>query len=333
MPVRWVERVEEVSIAEWQSVQDRSGLRSPFLSPAFMLPWIRAFASDRPVRVARWESDGAASGFLFLCGRGDGLPGWELMGGNDVSDILDGLVVRGMEPMFWDGILGVIDGLLHEGPIRLQSLPVDSKTLELLPVRCPAFGFTVEVEETDISPRLTLPATFDGYIDGLEKKARHELRRKMRRAAEALPGMAFRICSDPAEVAAALPAFLDLHRKSHPEKADFMTEAMGGFFREIAQGFSMEGLLRLAFLSDSEGDVASVFQVVSSDRLLLYNSGFDPARRDANPGLVLIARCIEAAVGEGFREYDFLRGTERYKFDLGGIGRAVCRATISSSPT
>ncbi|MGE5663197.1 MAG: GNAT family N-acetyltransferase [Deltaproteobacteria bacterium] len=44
--------------------------------------------------------------------------------------------------------------------------------------------------------------------------------------------------------------------------------------------------------------------------------------------MVLVARCIEDAIGEGMREYDFLRGRERYKYDLGGRDRIVFRATV-----
>jgi CelD/BcsL family acetyltransferase involved in cellulose biosynthesis len=331
--VKWLHEAGGELLAEWQSVLRRSDACSPFISPAFLIPWQRAFAQSRPVRVGRWELGGEASGFLFLCGRGDGLPGWEFMGGTDVSDILDAPVVRGMAPAFWDEMLPAMDELLREGPVQLQSLPADSQTPGILAQRCPDFGYSLRIDETDISPWLPLPAAFDDYVDGLEKKARHELRRKMRRASEALPGMAFRICREPADVAAAIPAFLELHRRSHPDKADFMTEGMAGFFGEIALRLSGDGAIRLALLSDAGGDVAAAFQLVSGDRLLLYNSGFDPARRDANPGLVLIARCIEAAISEGFREYDFLRGTERYKYDLGGRDRAVRRATIASTAT
>ncbi len=61
---------------------------------------------------------------------------------------------------------------------------------------------------------------------------------------------------------------------------------------------------------------------------MLYNSGFDPQVREASPGLVLIAHCIEDAIRLGLREYDFLRGRERYKYDLGGRDRVVYRAVV-----
>ncbi|HEY3489961.1 MAG TPA: GNAT family N-acetyltransferase [Candidatus Deferrimicrobiaceae bacterium] len=329
MPISWLDRATDIEAGEWRSVHERSAARSPFLSPSFLLPWEIAFASGRRRRIARWESSGVASGFLFLCERGDEYPGWELMGGTDVADILDALIVPGMEASFWDAVIGEFGVLLEAGPLVLQNLVAGTPTLEHLALRCAVAGLSLQIEEIERSPCMSLPGSFDEYVEGLDKKARHELRRKMRRAGEALPGISFRVCRDPGEVASAFPAFLDLHRKSHPDKAAFMTEAMAAFFSEVAQRFAEDGTLRLALLSGEPGDVAAAFQIVAGDRLLLYNSGFDPAHRDANAGLVLIARAIERAIAEGFREYDFLRGTERYKYDLGGVDRAVYRATIT----
>ena len=77
--------------------------------------------------------------------------------------------------------------------------------------------------------------------------------------------------------------------------------------------------------------MASAFQIEWNGALLLYNSGFDPGYREVSPGLVLLARCIEDAIRHGYREYDFLRGRERYKYDLGGEDRIVYRAIIRVS--
>jgi len=64
-----------------------------------------------------------------------------------------------------------------------------------------------------------------------------------------------------------------------------MDEAMATFFRDVAEGFLASGRLRLAFLSAQGMDVASVFQFRTGGALLLYNSGYDPSHRAANPGL------------------------------------------------
>jgi CelD/BcsL family acetyltransferase involved in cellulose biosynthesis len=127
------------------------------------------------------------------------------------------------------------------------------------------------------------------------------------------------------------PSFVGLHRQSNIGKAEFMDDRMEGFFREMAEGFLSAGLLRLVFLSRKGVDIASALQIAWDGVLLLYNSGFDPNYREASPGLVLLARSIEDAIRNGFREYDFLRGGERYKYDLGGRDRIVYRAIVRVS--
>ena len=143
-----------------------------------------------------------------------------------------------------------------------------------------------------------------------------------------MPDLSFRVARTREDLSRDFPAFVALHRKSHAGKRKFMDDRMEAFFREMAEAFFEAGWLRLAFLSAGREDVAAAFQLAWRGTLLLYHSGFDPARRDASPGLVLLARCIEDAIRLGMREYDFLRGRERYKYDLGGRDRIVCRATV-----
>lgn len=327
MPLAWTERTGDISLEEWEGVLSRSRIRSPFLSPSFLRPWAEAFARDLPKRFARWDEDGTAKGFLFLCGREGG--GWELLGGDRVSDSLDALVAAGSEGKFWTEVLRASRELLAEGPLCLQCLVEGSPSLPLLPGICEELGIACRVEETDRSPYVPLPERFDAYLERLGKKERHELRRKLRRAEEAEPGLSFRVTGSREEMDRDFPSFVELHRKSHPEKREFMDDRMAEFFREVADRFLTEGRLRLSFLRGRAGDLAAAFQIEHDGSLLLYNSGFDPGRAGTSPGLVLLARCIEDAIRRGLTEYDFLRGRERYKYDLGGRDRIVYRATLS----
>lgn len=327
MTFTWTERLEDVSRAEWDSVLFSTERPSPFLSRQFLVPWARAFAAGRPLRIGRWESGGRARGLVFLCRRADS-GGWELMGGEEVADSLEAAVVKGAEGEFWDAFLRSSRELLAEGPLSLPNLVAGAPSLAVLPRLCDALGYALTVEETDRSPFVPLPASYESYLEALRKKDRHELRRKVRRAGEALPGLSFRVVGTREELSRDFPSFVGLHRRSHPGKRDFMDDRMAGFFREAAEAFLDAGWLRLAFLSSGPEDVAAAFQLAWRGALMLYNSGYDPDRRDASPGLVLAARCIEDAIGLGMREYDFLRGTERYKYDLGGRDRIVSRATV-----
>jgi len=318
----------DVPLAGWEDLHGRGPRTSPFLSPRFLLPWYRALGRGCDVRVARWTpGDGPDEGLLFLCRCTEG--GWTFLGSEQVADYLDALVVPGSAEAFWREFLE--RGLpALGGPLRLPGLVEGTPTLSLLPSICRETGLSCSVEEMDRAPFVSLPGSFEEYLERLGTKERHELRRKMRRAGELLPGLAFRVTRTPDELANDLPSFVELLRKSHPAKEAFMDEAMAGFFREVAEGFLASGRLRLAFLATQGVDIASVFQFRTDGALLLYNSGYDPKLRAANPGLVLIARSIGEAVDEGCAEYDFLRGTERYKYDLGGVDRVVYRLTVSA---
>ena len=319
----------DVPVAGWEDLSGRGPRTSPFLSPRFLLPWYRALGRGCEVRIARWApDDGPDEGLLFLCRCSEG--GWIFLGGEQVADYLDALVAPASAEAFWREFLERGLPAMGGGPLRLPGLVEGTPTLSLLPSICREMGLSCSVEEIDRAPFVSLPGTFEEYLERLAKKERHELRRKMRRAGDLLPGLAFRVTRTPEELANDLPSFVELHRKSHPAKEVFMDEAMTVFFREVAEGFLDSGRLRLGFLSTRGMDVASVFQFRTDDALLLYNSGYDPAHRAANPGLVLIARSIGLAVEEGCAEYDFLRGTERYKYDLGGVDRVVYRLTVSA---
>lgn len=330
MTLSFFERMEDVSVQEWDAVLSRSFRPSPFLSRRFLLPWAQAFASDRPKRVARWERGSGAEGFLFLCRR-EGEAGWELLGGEQVSDSLDAVIVSGQEGRFWADFARAAVDLLAEGPLCLPNLVEGSPSLSVLPGICGEQGISFELSEMDRSPHIALPGTFADYLAGLGKKERHELRRKLRRAAEADPALSFRVTETRQDLERDFPSFVALHRRSGSDKRRFMDQRMEIFFREVAEGFLSAGQLRLAFLRGTQGDVASAFQIEFDGALLLYNSGYDPEFGDVglSPGLVLLARCVEDAIRRGLREFDFLRGRERYKYDLGGRDRIVYRASLS----
>ena len=319
---------DEVSPENWDLLLDRLPSPHPFLSRHFLIPWRLTFCSGRDaIAVAWFPTGGELRGLLFLRRLDNG--GWTFLGGEDVTDYADAIVAPGAEEAFWREFMEEGLPALGGGALLLPGLREDAPSLEILPKLCKETGRSCVIEEMDQAPYVSLPDSFEGYLALLGRNERHELRRKMRRSQEQLPGLSFRLTGATEELKADMGSFLDLHRKSALAKEKFMDDRMEVFFREIACRFFQAGALRLAFLSSNGEDVAAALQFRTRRSMLLYNSGYDPERRSAQPGLTLIARCIENAIGEGAVEYDFLRGTERYKYDLGGRDRAVRRVTVA----
>jgi len=74
--------------------------------------------------------------------------------------------------------------------------------------------------------------------------------------------------------------------------------------------------------------VAAVLCFRAEEELLLYNSGYDPAYAGLSVGLLSKALALRRAIEEGRRRFDFLRGAEPYKYDLGAENLNVYRCII-----
>ncbi len=109
-----------------------------------------------------------------------------------------------------------------------------------------------------------------------------------------------------------------------------MDPQMQAFFLDVAQVLQAAGWLQLAFVEMDGVRAASLLNFDYGGDILVYNSGYDPARfRHLSPGIIVTARCIEHAIRLGRRRFDFLRGDEVYKYRFGARDTEVRRLLIS----
>jgi CelD/BcsL family acetyltransferase involved in cellulose biosynthesis len=189
--------------------------------------------------------------------------------------------------------------------------------------------YAVEETQEAVAPRLALPESWDEYLASLNKKDRHELRRKIRRLFDSGGSVDFVVLSSQEDVVAAMDDFLDLHTRSRQDKTDFMTPDMAMFFRRMASALSAEGLIRLFMLRVNGRPAAAVLCFDAGSYLYMYNSGYDPEFSALSVGLVSKALCLRWAIENGKRGVDFLRGDESYKYDLGARDQAIYRLRLT----
>ncbi|MCH8206038.1 MAG: GNAT family N-acetyltransferase [Chloroflexi bacterium] len=314
-----------VEVTDFEGIEDQWGelLPSCATNTIFVTPWWQ--------RVW-WDHFGDGSELQLLTVRdGDRLLGiapmriregvLSFLGDTDLFDYHDFLVARGSEEAFYEALCDHLQ-YLNWRSMFLGSLPEGSPTLTHLPLMAERMGMSVEVSEEDTAPVAYLPTSWDGYLAGLSKRDRHELRRKLRRLDNADHAHQY-ICDNPETLAGCMGDFFRLLRSSSPEKAAFLTAERESFFSDVASELASRGQFKLYFLEVDEKRVASCICFDYGDSYLLYNSGYDPDYASLSVGLLNKALCIREAIEQGRQRFEFLRGAERYKYDLGGKDRVL----------
>jgi len=308
---------------EWESLLGRSPIRSIFFTPQWHeLCWqnlqddgwqlflLSVRAGERPIGIAPLRRRQSTICFI---------------GNVEVSDYLDFVLREGDEETFYRAL---VDALQSEDwqVLDLHGLLPASPTLIHLPVLARREGLSVVLEREGVSPALDLPDTWDGFLSSLSRKYRHELRRKIRRLVQ---NDSFRYYSLQGEdLTAGMDDFLHLHRISGHDKAAFMDRQMESFFRNMVDRLAARNWATLYFLEVDGKRVSTALCFQYGEEVLLYNSGFDPAYGGLSVGLMLKAFCIRDAIEAGKKRFDFLRGSEHYKYELGGVDVPVYRCVV-----
>ena len=317
------EELEPAFAGEWRALLPRASVNKVFASPTWLRVWWDEFGGDREAVLLSVRRGQELVGVAPLMREDSRLT---FAGDTEICDYMDFTAVAGAE----QAVLTAVLRSLGEEPWRelvLWAVRDDSPTLRALPAVCAELGLSLQVELEDVCPRVSLPGSWEEYLAGLDKRDRHELRRKLRKLPQG-GQVGLEVLEAPAQVELALDNFLRLHGAARSEKAAFMTERMARFFRQMVSALAQEGLVHLCFLTLDRVRVAAVLCFRAEEELLLYNSGYDPAYAGLSVGILSKALALRRAIEEGRKRFDFLRGAEPYKYDLGAENLNVYRCII-----
>ena len=318
MPVSVVITDLERIAGDWEDLLPACWTDTIFVTPWWQATWLKHFGDRSTTRILTVTNGKGKLLGIAPMNLGDGSV--TFLGDTDLFDYRDFLVPKGAEENFYPVVFDEI-GAWEWDTFDLESVQEDSPTIRFATAAAKKKGWHVIVEEEDKAPIKGLPDNWDDYVSGLGKKYRHELRRKVRKLGNS--GEVTQYDCTPEMLPGHLPDFFRLHRLSSPEKADFMTDARERFFTELMEAAAARGRLKLSMLELDGVRVAACINFDYGDSYLLYNSGYDPAYSQLSVGFVNKAWSIKDAIESGKRTFDFLRGTERYKYDLGAEDRSI----------
>jgi hypothetical protein len=301
-------RIEKLSAVQkvWQELFDQSPGATPFMS----YDWFTALADNllkADPDVLLFYSHTHAVGIFPGNVKGNTL---QLIGDERVTDVIDMIYLPGQK----DGVMGLLARHVLENDLRVNLYPLDedSPLVTELVKQVPG----AVVEKKDACPLLDLASTWDEYLSGLDGKARHELRRKLKK----VNGVTTKDVQ-PADI----QRLFDLMSAAGSDKNDFLKEEIHYFFSDVALAFHDRGWLRMREAAIGRRVLGILFAFGFAERVFLFNMGHNVELRNLSPGIVTVALDIRSAIDEGYQYYDFLRGDEEYKYRLGAAKRYTMR--------
>jgi CelD/BcsL family acetyltransferase involved in cellulose biosynthesis len=239
------------------------------------------------------------------------------VGGIDLTDYLGPICSREDREEVADALVGWLQATDTEwDEFDAHNMLVPFGFAEYLVESADRHGLDFVLSQEETSALLPLPSDWDEYLASLASKDRHELRRKMRRFGREHPEATIRAATEET-LAEDLKVFVDMHRGAEGHKGHFMGPEMATFFERVARLFQERGWLRLDLLEIGGQAVASTFSFELDNTFYLYNSAYEPDAARLSPGLVLVAQLVQRSIEQGLHWFDFLRGPERYKYQLG----------------
>lgn len=318
-----VKSVAEVT-PSWEELFNESETVTVFQTRKYLQVWVSRYIKNEEVFI--WEIYDnekliAVAPLRKVAGKITFLGTDSLPSGDLVTDFGDLVIQKSYEEKVWKYL---IDNLKKENcKMIFDYLRENSVSFKFLKGQNFKIEQMLDATHPDVAPFMILPTSYEEYLSKLDRKSRHELKRKLRRL-EA-EGYEFIVSQTPS---LDLAEFVRLHKASTEAKDEFMTPQMEQFFTDVVKELSKDNLVEITLLKIKGVNVAATFAFLWKNEYWLYNSGFDRNHNHLAVGLLLKALTIKNAIERKFALYNFLRGNERYKYDLGAKDEGLFKVIV-----
>ena len=302
-------------IAQYQQLMARSPSSTVFNSLAWQSAVVNEFVPAGQFRLVTVTRDNQLLAAVPL---GINTAAMLETPGRWLTDYLDPLVDPQATRQCWSMILSLLNSLWDWslGGVQFHHVRGDSAMRRILPELAPMFEFEYSESVTSIAPFITLPKTWEEYLDSIDGHERKEIKRKIRNA-QTKASLSWKTLKSEDEIIPALERALSAMRQAESPKADFTDEVLVGFLRRLVPTLAKQGDFYLHELSLENAPTAWLLCLNSSRGPMIYNTSYDFSRKQWSPGIVSFSLALQDAIAAGAPIFNLLRGAEEYKKRLG----------------
>jgi CelD/BcsL family acetyltransferase involved in cellulose biosynthesis len=315
----------ELPAAEWERLLATNPTASAFSHRSVHEAWWIGYGAEATdVSIAVYDAAGALCAYLPLMLRPDGVRYLGATYHIDYATVLIDLTSAES--------VGAIDALVTHlyadtSALDLRRLRRADRAHEMFMSALAANSArtaTTTIEEPAPSIDLTNITTFDEHLERIDKKDRHEIRRKVRRGEGA--GVTI---SAKTHAVDDLAEFIKLHRARWGHHGLFTEDET--FMRELFSR-APENLITIIVARNLEfGAFAAGLFLRDATGIRYWNAGGELAARSLSPGILLFAHGLQMAIAEQKQTFDFLRGNESYKYEVGATDVDVLMVTVPAA--
>lgn len=311
--------------SRWQDLLDDSNAISPFLTQAWLGPWIETFAADwdlyiavveegdrlvaaAPLMVGEETKNCCRRRVVRFVGTGPGLRGnyfsliWREGASRDARQMLLGHLERLRQA-------GYVLQLEHLSPYK-----AGQETLTAL-LSAPRRELLLHTEFPCL--HVALPSSFAEFIAQVPSSSR---RNRLRRGDAPLRDVCDEVQYERCEEAGELDRFLDTlalfniqRRRAMGHVSTWEDRWNMACRRQAFENMLQRDMLHFDLLHSDARPIAALVGFEYRNSYFCYNMGFDDGLAHYQPGHVLLRQRLEASIEAGLTHFDFLVGDAEYK--------------------
>ncbi len=316
---------------EWNSLLDRTTTNKSFLRFEWICNWWRLFGSNKQLFILLVKEDDKPIGIAPLMISHERkfnmtINKLEFIG-MPLSDYLDFIISKRNKEV----LQKIYDYLMENKDlwtfINLNRIPETSSNLEKTKEIFKS-NRLFKVFNSDKCPSLI----FDEKWKEFKKKLNNKKMRKRIKQLKKNGKISLSRCNENKKKAFDI---LNIFFQQHKERWNttktpsmFNNEDYKDFFKSILISLLERGEADMFYLTVDDKPIAIRFVFIEKDKLLTYTSSYDGTYADKSPGVIMNKFFLEYLADNRFKEFDYLRGGEKYKLRFTTIIKNTFKISI-----